>query len=132
MERGITWNIDTLQYSDKELGKLSEFVYHYDTGISKSLDEVLEQRRADEMARKEREAKLKSVTESILREHYETRGPRGRKPKWTEETIREEARKYNLRSEFSRGSAGAYSAAKGLGLIDELFPKEIKSTQNSE
>ncbi len=123
MEKGVTWNIDTLQYTDKELQRLSEFIYPYDTGISKALDECLEGRKADEAARKEMEAKLKQATDSILREHYETRGTRGRKPKWTEETIREESKKYELRSEFSRNSPGAYSAAKGLGLIDELFPK---------
>jgi len=123
MEKGITWNIDPLQYTDKEIQKLSEFVYPYDPSVSKALDDVMEQRKAEEQDRKEREAKLKSVTDGILREHYETRGPRGRKPKWTEETIREESRKYTLRTEFSRNSPGAYSAARGLGLIDELFPK---------
>jgi len=123
MEKGITWNIDPLQYTDKEIQKLSEFVYPYDPSVSKALDDVMEQRKAEEQDRKEREAKLKSVTDGILREHYETRGPRGRKPKWTGETIREESRKYTLRTEFSRNSPGAYSAARGLGLIDELFPK---------
>lgn len=123
MERGITWNIDTTQYTDKELQRLSEFVYPFDYSISKSIDEVLEERKAEEERRKEMEIKLKAATDSILREHYGTKGTRGRKPKWTEETIKEEAKKYSLRSDFSRNSPGAYSAAKGLGLIDELFPR---------
>jgi len=47
-----------------------------------------------------------------------------RPSKWTEEKIREEAKKYTKRSEFWKKSEGAYIRAKGLGMLDELFPKK--------
>lgn len=43
--------------------------------------------------------------------------------KWTEAKIREEAKKYTKRSEFWEKSQSAYIRAKGLKMLDELFPK---------
>jgi hypothetical protein len=47
-----------------------------------------------------------------------------RASKWTEEKIREEAKKYSKRSDFFEKSEGAYIRAKGLNMLDELFPKK--------
>lgn len=43
--------------------------------------------------------------------------------KWTEETIRAEAKKYNTRGEFYKGNAAAYNAAIRLHLLDQLLPR---------
>ena len=40
--------------------------------------------------------------------------------KWTYETIQQEALKYARRSEFQKGSQGAYGAALKLGIIDDV------------
>lgn len=45
-----------------------------------------------------------------------------RKSKWTREEIEKESEKYNNRGDFSKYSQGAYVRAKGLGMLDELFP----------
>ena len=42
---------------------------------------------------------------------------------WTYETCMEESRKYNTRSEFKKGSKGAYNVARENGWIDDFFPK---------
>jgi len=44
----------------------------------------------------------------------------GRKLKWTEEKLKEEALKYDTRGEFSKGSESAYSAARKKGLLDDI------------
>ena len=123
---GITWMIDTDQYTDRQLRKLSEFVYPYDYSISKHIDAELEERKAKEDAEKKKEEAIKKATDEITRAHGEK--PKGeirlgRKPKWTPDTIREEAKKYEKRYQFSNGCPGGYSAAKGLAMMDELFPK---------
>ena len=41
-------------------------------------------------------------------------------PKWTEETIKEEALKYKTRSEFAKGSPSAYDKARRSGLLNEV------------
>lgn len=40
--------------------------------------------------------------------------------RWSEETVMEEARKYNTRSQFQRGSKGAYLYAWRHGLLDKM------------
>jgi hypothetical protein len=45
-----------------------------------------------------------------------------RKSKWTREEIEKESEKYNNRGDFSKYSQGAYVRAKGLNMLDELFP----------
>lgn len=47
-----------------------------------------------------------------------------KKIKWTSEKIKEEAKKFKTKGEFSKKSNGAYNRAAGLGMLDELFPKE--------
>ena len=39
---------------------------------------------------------------------------------WTEEMLADEASKYSTRSDFQRGSSGAYSAARSRGLLDKV------------
>lgn len=46
---------------------------------------------------------------------------------WTAETIADDSRKYNSRSEFLRGNQIAYMKALELGIMDDIFP-EIKRT----
>lgn len=43
--------------------------------------------------------------------------------KWTEETVREEAKKYSSRGEFFKGNRSAYKAATRHNLLDQLLPK---------
>ena len=123
---GITWMIDTDQYTDKQLRRLSEVIYDYDYSISKHIDAELEERKAKEEEAKEIKEKLEKAKVEADKQHHKKKEvggtPLGRKPKWIPETIRTEAAKYTLRSEFSKKSAGAYSAARGLGMIEELFP----------
>lgn len=45
-----------------------------------------------------------------------------KKIKWTEDLVREEAKEFKTRSEFGKKSFGAYVAARGYGILDELFP----------
>jgi len=53
----------------------------------------------------------------------------GRKLKWTEEKLKEEALKYDTRIEFQKGSYGAYSAAQRRGLLEEVcFHMEARFT----
>lgn len=40
---------------------------------------------------------------------------------WNYEHIKEEAFKYNTKTEFSKGNATAYRAALKLGIIDDFF-----------
>ena len=122
MERGLTWNIDTSLYSERQLEKLSAFLYNYDYSISKAIDEQLEERRTAETEEKRQKEEARKLKEALLSDINKSKQPRGRKPKWTLELIQEEAKKYTKRSDFSKGSPGAYSAAKGTGLLEELFP----------
>ena len=41
--------------------------------------------------------------------------------KWNDETVREEARKYNSKTEFYNGCRGAYDYAKRKGMLNDLF-----------
>ena len=43
-----------------------------------------------------------------------------RPTKWTELAIREEALKYSTRNEFKKASNGAYTAARRLGIYEEV------------
>ena len=43
---------------------------------------------------------------------------------WNEETCYEEAKKYSTRTEFHKGSSGAYAVARRNGWMDELFPQK--------
>tara|TARA_B110000093_G_scaffold116219_2_gene124527 strand:- start:4479 stop:4796 length:318 start_codon:yes stop_codon:yes gene_type:complete len=52
--------------------------------------------------------------------------------KWTPETIATEARKYNARSEFSKGSIGAYSAAGRLGIRNDVCMHMIKKVSTEQ
>jgi hypothetical protein len=48
--------------------------------------------------------------------------------KWTEDTVRKEAKKYNSKTEFQIGSRGAYTASIRLGIINDLgFVNKYKS-----
>ena len=49
--------------------------------------------------------------------------------KWTPETITAEALKYNTRSEFARGSGGAYSTATRLGIRDDVCSHMIRKVK---
>ena len=44
----------------------------------------------------------------------------GGKSKWTDDLIREEALKYNMRKKFKKNCNGAYDAARRLGILDEI------------
>jgi len=123
---GITWLIDTDQYTNKQLKKLSGILYDYDYSISKHIDQELEQRAAKEEESKRIRDQVAKVEAEEAKKHQSKKGeggiPLGRKPKWTPEAIRIEAVKHKLRSDFSKGAPGAYSAAKGFGMMEELFP----------
>jgi hypothetical protein len=41
--------------------------------------------------------------------------------KWPRDRIETEAKRYSSRSEFKRRSAGAYAAARKLGILDEIW-----------
>lgn len=45
---------------------------------------------------------------------------------WTKKTCAAEAKKYARRKDFSRGNQVAYTFARKLGLLDDLFPKKGK------
>lgn len=40
--------------------------------------------------------------------------------KWTEASVREEAKKYNTRKEFNKGNQSAYQAARKLEILDDV------------
>lgn len=40
--------------------------------------------------------------------------------KWTEASVREEAKKYNTRKEFNKGNQSAYQAARKLEILDAV------------
>ena len=42
---------------------------------------------------------------------------------WTFKTCMEESKKYKSRSEFQKGSSGAYKVALRNGWLDDFFPK---------
>ena len=41
--------------------------------------------------------------------------------KWRYRTIKDEAKKYNKRTEFQRGSPGAYNAAQHMGILNDIY-----------
>ena len=126
METGITWNIDTLQYTDKQLRRLSSMICEYDSSISRDIDDVLENRKLSEMEEKRIKEETRRNNEMLVSEINRDSQPRGRKAKWTPELITEEAAKFESRTDFSKKSSGAYSAAKGLGILDQLFPTKVR------
>ena len=50
--------------------------------------------------------------------------------KWTHELVKEEALKYNIKIEFSRGSSGAYNYAKRNGILDEVCGHMVRGQCN--
>lgn len=46
-----------------------------------------------------------------------------KRTKWNKKTVFEEAKKYKTRTEFQKGSCGAYSVALKNKWLDEIFPK---------
>lgn len=55
-----------------------------------------------------------------LAPHWKIHSKNGQQIVWTYESVREEAKKYDTRSEFARSSPGAYAWAKRLGIMDEI------------
>ena len=55
------------------------------------------------------------------------KSPRGY---WTKERVLREASKYKLRSDFQKGSRGAYDRARDMGWLDEVC-SHMKSKRKS-
>ena len=50
-----------------------------------------------------------------------------RKPFWTLEAVKREAKKYKTRGTFAKGSPSAYNAAHRNEWLDQLFPSTALS-----
>ena len=52
--------------------------------------------------------------------------------KWTAEIVKEEALKYSTRSEFKKESSGAHTAARRLGILDDVRAHMKRTTEWTE
>ena len=92
-------------------------VFESKTEIEELRDKASKYKSYEELRRKDpdlyRNIQKRGLQQSIF--------PRNKK--WSEEAVREEAKKYKSKGQFSRLASGAYHAATGLGILDELFNK---------
>ncbi len=64
-------------------------------------------------------ARLK-ILQELFPDTYVPNPPKSPRKRWTEDMIREEAKKYSTRSDFKRGSEYAYARSGALGIRDEV------------
>jgi hypothetical protein len=122
-------NHNTIYQISKRNGWLDEICKHMDCGMiywtyERCKKEALKYNTRSEFRKGSSGSYQKSSREKWLDEicgHMKiTRKPAGY---WTKERCKEEAKKYNTRNEFRKGSSGAYQKSIDKGWLDEFFPK---------
>ena len=126
MEKEIVWSIDTTKFSERELEKLAKSISIYDSPIAVAISSNLKSRRIAIKESKRSEKLVALEKEHQIAKALREKGTdsRGRNFKWTAKVVREVAKAYSTRTEFAKGTPGAYSFARGTGIIEELFPIE--------